>query len=322
MNKNPLSAGSEIRCIVCGGLNSKFVLRKNKGDQRDGNVTLRQCLNCQTVFLADWKDEFIAELYDYYAARIGLGKEELYDPINDLRYEQLLAEFKRFVNGTKVLDVGCGQGQFVDFMVRAGWNVSGIELSDSAVAICQQFGLPVKKMDFFDSALQPASFDLLTMFEVIEHLPLPGQFMARAEELLKPGGILYLTTPNFAALDRRILGSDWDVIHREHLAYFTPKTLRKVIRDNTNFEVVSVDTQNLSVAAMRRLLQSKSTTKNSVDNAGSTTAQSPDMSRENQQALRKKIESSQGLKFLKFGINQVLDWLGCGAAMTALCRKT
>jgi 2-polyprenyl-3-methyl-5-hydroxy-6-metoxy-1,4-benzoquinol methylase len=297
---------STIHCIVCGSLKSEYLLSKSQDGRGDGKITLRQCQDCQTVFLQDWKTEFIPALYDYYSARISLDKSELYNPINKLRYEKLLALFKALVKNNRILDVGCGQGHLVDVAMQNKWEVLGIDLSESAVAICEKFDLPVKKIDFFNPILKPESFDVVTMFEVIEHVSNPAKFIYRAEQLLKPSGLLYLTTPNFNSLEKRILGAEWHVIHREHLTYFEPYTLKNLITNNSNLQITSINTRNISTDAIRRLMFISTKKKHSA-------AKAP--------VLREKIESSILLKLLKSSINTLLNLSGSGSKMIALCRK-
>lgn len=128
------------------------------------------------------------------------------------------------------------------------------------------------------------------------------------EGLLRPSGLLYLTTPNFASLDRKLLGADWHPINREHLVYFTPPTLKKLISTHTRFEVLYIRTRNLSFAALRRLLSHRC-------------CEPENAVREKDQVLRRRIESSGTLRALKFVVNLALERLGWGSAMVALCRK-
>ena len=71
-------------------------------------------------------------------------------------------------------------GGFVDLGLRAGRDISGIELAQTAVEIAQSLGLPVKQCVFFSNNIRPASFEVVTMFEVLEHLPNPVDFLKRA----------------------------------------------------------------------------------------------------------------------------------------------
>jgi 2-polyprenyl-3-methyl-5-hydroxy-6-metoxy-1,4-benzoquinol methylase len=226
-------------CTVCGETeNSKLVLRKEQDGRGNDAIALFRCGQCQTTYLGGHSKFFDEDLYAYYARYHGLKKEDVYDPLTRKRYLALLDFFSAHGRGRTVLDVGCGKGDFVDAALNAGWDVEGIELSQPAVNIAQEFCLPVSNLDFFSMKIENASRDLVTMFEVIEHVPNPGEFFSRAEEIVKPGGLVYLTTPNFNSLDRRVLGAGWDAIHREHLTYFTPKTLINAVRKRTNLDVV------------------------------------------------------------------------------------
>ena len=303
----------DFHCLVCSGINLHLLFRKT-GNRDD--LAIYQCKDCRIVFLAAGDKGFNPELYNYYAERLGIGKNALYDSITEKRYGQLQKKFKSMLSGRRVLDVGCGQGHFVDFMMRSGWNVLGIDLSESAVEICRQYTLPVKKMDIFDSSLKAGSFDLLMVSEVIEHVHNPVQFIRRAEALLRPGGLLYLTTPNYASLDRYILGSDWSVFNREHLIYFTPRTLKRLFKTYTDFNIQSLHTQSLSWTTIKRFLPLKF-----LSSGIQATKQASNTAKLDDQRLREMIEDSVGLKLLKGGLNKVLDLYGCGSSISVLCSK-
>src|SRR4029077_3834385 len=148
-----------------------------------------------------------------------------------------------------LLDVGCGLGELVRVAVDSGWDARGIELSAEAVAVCRRFDLPCDTTNFFDPALD-GRYGLITMVELIEHVANPRTFFERAAELLEPGGVLYLTTPNFNALGRRLLGPDWPLIGPEHVNYFPPATLQGLVA-TTPFAVVGLRTKNISPSQVR-----------------------------------------------------------------------
>ena len=309
-------------CVACGNAHSVFVLQKMLGKPFPRNVMLKRCEECQTVFLADWQKGFIDELYDYYAPRIELERRDLYNALNDSRYSQLLGEISHLLSGKKILDVGCGEGQFVDFAMRRSWEVLGIELSDSAVALCEKFGLPVKKADVFDRGLHQASFDMIMLSEVIEHVPNLIDFVKRLEQLLAKGGVLYLTTPNFNSLDRRVLGADWRVIHPEHITYFTPRTLSRLVATTSKLEQIFLRTRNISLPALRRLISPISLFRPSTEKrTGEESVSLNDKSRLDEQRLRASIEKSGVMIRLKGMMNDTLDRLSLGSTIVALYRK-
>ncbi len=312
----------ESGCVACGNARSVLVLQKMLEKPFPRNVTLKRCEECQTVFLADWQKGFVDELYDYYASRIGLERRDLYNALNDLRYSQLLGEISPLLSGKKILDVGCGEGQFVDFALRRSWDVLGIELSDSAVALCEKFGLPVKKADVFDRSLHQASFDMIMLSEVIEHVPNLIDFVKRLEQLLAKGGVLYLTTPNFNSLDRRVLGADWRVIHPEHITYFTPRTLSRLVARASKLEQIFLRTRNISLPTLRRLIFPISFSRHSTEKRiGEESLSMNDESRLDEQRLRVSIEQSSAMLRLKEIMNYSLDRLSLGSTIVALYRK-
>ena len=151
-----------------------------------------------------------------------------------LRYQgRLVARVECFRQARKgrLLDVGCGAGYFLDAAREAGWQVQGVELSSAAASVGrEQLGLDIFQGTLADAAFPDASFDVLTLFEVLEHLRDPGAVLAEARRILKPGGLLVVQVPNDVEAYRAWLSrSDnrWWVIPPLHLFYFTEPTLRR-----------------------------------------------------------------------------------------------
>src|SRR6266849_5605056 len=106
--------GSGSRCTVCGSDSSRLLLQKVQGDSKEETLRLRTCLQCGTTFLENWEQWYSRDLYDYYRERIGLTRAALYDPITETRYVSLLKWLGNLLPGKRILDIGCGQGHFVD----------------------------------------------------------------------------------------------------------------------------------------------------------------------------------------------------------------
>lgn len=248
-----MSEFSAQPCTVCGSKQSTFLFEKQSDGRRGGAISVYRCLRCKAVYLGCYDERFDADLYEYYEKYRGRPRETLFSPLTAKSYYKVLQLFTLHTQGESILDVGCGMGSFVEAGLRAGWDIRGIELAQPAVEIAENLGLPVKQLDFFSNAISPASYDIVTFFEVLEHLPNPISFLRRAADVVKPGGLVYLTTPNFNCLDRRILGIDWPVIHREHLTYFTPKTLLSAINKKTDFTVLHSETRNITLESLRHI---------------------------------------------------------------------
>ena len=302
------------RCTACRNSQSVIVFRK-------GSLSLHQCLKCRTVFLGGYSDGFVPELYTYYDKYANLEKEDVFDPITSARCEDLLGWFSGFGAGREVLDVGCGLGQFVSVANKCGWKAEGLELSQGAVDFARRQGLPVQNLDFLSEGIEPNLFDLVTLFEVIEHVPNPAEFLRRAGEVIRPGGLVYLTTPNFASLDRFVAGKDWKVIHPEHLTYFTPRTLLALVKKTGRFDILHFRTRNLSVSnlcVLKRVLFSRGTP---IENDRNETKNHCSADREAHDVMR-LIASSPFLGLAKRVVNSLLNITGLGMNIVMLLRRS
>ncbi|MGH9747170.1 MAG: class I SAM-dependent methyltransferase [Candidatus Acidiferrales bacterium] len=132
----------------------------------------------------------------------------------------------------KLLDLGCGDGRFLALAARQ-FDVMGVELSVRASAAARERvpGAQILVSPVTEAVLPKAAFDVVTQFGYIEHEWQPVAGFRVAHRALKPGGLLVIKTPNYASWNRRVMGEDWCGIHiPSHCNYFTPATLRKILR--------------------------------------------------------------------------------------------
>lgn len=130
-----------------------------------------------------------------------------------------------------LLDLGCGNGQFILSAKEIGWNVVGIDTDPKAVLNAQSLGLNVKigGIEHFDG--QAGLFDAITISHVIEHVHDPIKIIQRCYDLLKPGGQLWVETPNIESIGYKIFKNNWRGIEApRHLVIFSPHSLRKLFR--------------------------------------------------------------------------------------------
>ncbi len=134
--------------------------------------------------------------------------------------------------GGRLLDIGCGSGAFLQTFrqQRPGWEVQGIEPDAHAAALVRQQQLAVQECRLEDADLQPASWDAVTMWNVLEHLPDPQAMVQRVRQLLRPGGLLYLAVPLCDSWDARLFGrywQGWDL--PRHFVLFSRATLWRLL---------------------------------------------------------------------------------------------
>lgn len=160
--------------------------------------------------------------------------------------------------GGRLLDVGCGVGTALWRLRAFGWRVRGVELDDGAATIGRQHGLDITTGTLFDAALPAASFDVVRLSHVLEHVPSPLTTLREIHRVLVPGGCLVLAVPNFDAAGLAQYGSCWFPLELpRHLFHFTPAALRRLLRVG-GFEpdgmttVSSLDCHAKSIEQQRR----------------------------------------------------------------------
>ena len=129
--------------------------------------------------------------------------------------------------GGRLLDIGCGNGAYIDQMRQLGWDVAGIEPDEEAASIAMRSGLDVFRGSLEDAKFPAEQFDAVTMNHVIEHVAYPVKLLKECRRVLKPGGRLVVVTPNIKSLGRRLFDDAW--LHwgpPRHLHLFSPSALR------------------------------------------------------------------------------------------------
>jgi 2-polyprenyl-3-methyl-5-hydroxy-6-metoxy-1,4-benzoquinol methylase len=234
----------QVSCPLCGAdvpMNSHF---------RNGAERIRKCPGCSVAFVYPRASGL--ELLSQYSPSYF---QEKYDTLRQSEYVNMqswqtkiamcLKRVDKLRDGKTglLLDVGCGKGWFLESARKHGWEVQGLELCpEVAKATMERVGTQVHIGSIFDVALPSETFDLVTMFDVIEHLEAPLEALRICHRILKPGGALALSTPNLTGLGCRLLGARaFGVWPDEHIIYFGPASMRRAIRlaDFTHFEIAS-----------------------------------------------------------------------------------
>ena len=195
------------------------------------------------------------EIIDIYANYpVGYNTDSI---INNTRVTELLIHFERFRRTNRILDVGCGPGLFLIEAKKRGWEVFGTEFTDEQIKYLNDKGIQTFQGKLASDSFEKESFDIIISSEVIEHINNPLEEMSLFNSFLRRGGVAYITTPNFNAIERFLLKGKYNIIHYpEHLCYYTPKTINLLL-EKCGFEKMTTTTTGLSITRVKNSLKNK-----------------------------------------------------------------
>ena len=268
-------------CLLCSS-EKLNVLEKYK------SAYLCKCKNCGFVFSKKIPTE--TELNNFYK---GYGRDDYLSPVTIKRYNELLDKFEKFRKTGKIIDVGCGIGYFLEIAKKRGWEVYGTEFTDDALEICKSKGIKMSLGKLDPKNYDHNMFDIITSFEVLEHINNPIEEIKNFSKILRKKGLVYLTTPNFNSLLRYKLNENYDIItYPEHLSYYTPETLNFLF-EKLNFRKLKLQTTGISLTKLK--------TKKGQVSVGAISKDSVD------ENVRIKIENIKILSIIKLSINICLS---------------
>ncbi|HXZ29574.1 MAG TPA: class I SAM-dependent methyltransferase [Dehalococcoidia bacterium] len=164
--------------------------------------------------------------------------------------ESQLKLVKKHNDGAHLLDIGCGEGFFLFNASKFGYSTKGVEPSQDAAAYARkEFGLDVEAKPFEELRFAEHHFDVVTLWQVLEHMPYPLMVLKEIHRILKPGGMLVVTTPDIEKIPARILKRRWWCITRLHINQFTTKTLATILK-NAGFKNISAVSYKESISLL------------------------------------------------------------------------
>ena len=299
--------GMTVRCPVCSETGGRPV--------RLGRAhALFRCQQCGVVHSAvDSSDWDAADHYRHYYSASNVG----FDQLTDARYRALLKTFERIHRRGRLLDVGCGAGQLLVAAEGCGWSAVGQEVSASGLqwldSLKSSSGarFELVRDDLLSASLPPASFAAITLIEVLEHLAAPAATLARCWSLLEPGGVLYMTTPNFDSATRRLLGGRWRGLTPDHLCLFNVPSLRRSLLQ-AGFTPHWVVTRNIDIPEILLKIRPRALAP-ATARATETFSATRD--------LRYRIEARPALRAAKALVNAGLRVTRAGDVLDALAVK-
>ncbi|SVB29635.1 uncharacterized protein METZ01_LOCUS182489 [marine metagenome] len=255
------------QCIICGSSDTSVFVHLHSND-----LLALKCKNCSHIFInnSPINADNISEYYtmEDFKGKRTLQEFEYSNYYTDcfVDYNQrnesslVLMQFKEKANyfdsllpkGSKILDVGCATGVFLDMMRKFEWEVEGVEVSNELASYAhEKFDIQVHVKDLTKEKLDSGPFQLITMFDVIEHIPDPNLMIKACSDLLVENGLLLLRTPTEEALLRDIAKGlylttlkkiDFPMLwfySYEHLHSFSTNSLKNLLV-NHGFEVTKV----------------------------------------------------------------------------------
>jgi len=228
-------------CMLCASDAARALIS-------DPPYTVLRCTACGMVWTTPRLSDLRAVYDDGYwrsatPRQRGYGDYRADEPLYLKTFRRRLAIVRRHTArpGT-LLDVGCAAGYFLAVMREAGWEVAGVDLSSEIVAHAHaRFGFTALHAGTLETApWPPASFDLVTLWDLVEHVPDPRAVLMQAHRLLRPDGVLVLETQDVASPFARLLGARWHHFkHAEHLYHFDAATIRRLLAQ-AGFAVVEL----------------------------------------------------------------------------------
>jgi 2-polyprenyl-3-methyl-5-hydroxy-6-metoxy-1,4-benzoquinol methylase len=268
-------------------------------------IRLMRCGSCRLVFHNQFTNE--SELREYYDDYYD-GENLAFSEITDTRFRDLLRSFESYRQSNHILDVGCGSGHFLKVAIEVGWKAYGTEIASSAFEQLSRLGINSFCGKLESASYATGSFDVVYCSEVIEHLVDPVTLLREIGRIIRPEGLLYLTTPNFDSLSRRLLGSKWRVIGKEHICYFTPRSLARAIRE-AGFRRIAVRTRNVDPNEIRKAFTRKPFEAGTGFQVGAT------------EEMRRKFETRPALRLAKSVANVILGATGTGDTIVVRAEK-
>ena len=228
-----------VVCALCGRDEAELLYEgQDRAYGVPGRFPIVECQHCGLVYLNPRPTpQSIGRYYplDYepYRKAPGEARMKIQRFHQRLKLRNRCLVVNRFRNPGRLLDVGCATGTFLAEMKRYGdWHVRGVELNPAAARYAtEELGLDVFNGRLWEADFPEGQFDVVTMWDVLEHVHDPRRTLAEIHRVLKPGGALICSVPNLDSLDARLFGRFWIGLDApRHLYVYSRRTLAAMLR--------------------------------------------------------------------------------------------
>lgn len=238
---------SERSCPNCAFNQTQHEMEKD-------HLHLVRCKRCNLVFVNPIFDE--VHYHQIYSSET---YQEIVRDLGEASHEYRMSRFgvervsimRRYLSSEipspTYLDVGCSTGFVVEAAAKVGWRATGVDLNPSAVEFGKRRGLDLSLCSLFEAGFESEYFNVISLFEVLEHLPDPKKILEHTLSLLKPGGIIFIYVPNYDSASRILLGKDAHFLWpTHHLTYYTIETISYLLH-SFNLKIEMVMTEGLDI---------------------------------------------------------------------------
>ncbi len=227
-----------MECDFCGTLEAEPLIQELK---------VVSCTGCGVAHLEErLPDSALQQFYsEHYFNSDSSGEKGYCDYLRDKplikrTFHKRLKEIEKFIPSKgKALDIGCALGFFIEVARERGWSAEGLDISEYCIDHIKSEGFKGHLGLFQNLQSEENHYDLITMWDYIEHSTTPKQDIEKAYSLLKKDGILIMATPDFSSLPAKLFGNKWmGFKDHEHLYYFSKKDLNQCV-ESLGFELIS-----------------------------------------------------------------------------------
>lgn len=298
-----------LTCPVCESAARVHFMEKE-------GYTYSKCLSCGHVYssLRPSEEKMAASLDEWGKCchgEISRAEWELKPGFAKAAYGARAKLMEKFRLDNTLFDVGCSTGGFLLYMKQLGWDVSGVEASKDSADIARERGLNVHvgRLEDFDGG-QGRKFDVVTMWDVIEHVPDPLKLLDMAGKMVRSEGALVILTPNSRSLSMRLGGQNCETANPAlHLHLFSVSSLKIALEISgyKKAEIRSVDMNPFEIAAYIRDRNS---------------ARSYEDRKQGLDRLKKAADSGPLIPLMRTALNTVIGRTRLGDGLLAVAKKS
>ena len=207
-----------------------------------------KCLNCGFIFVNPKPTPKLLKYYYENSISSKFFQQHIIEPTREYRLKNIAKPRSEWLNSFfnqpgKYLDVGCSTGMIIESMKNLNWTCQGSEFSLDAIKIAKHHGLNVSNSDLNDEDIfEKGSFDLITLFEVLEHVSDISDLITNIRSLLKKEGLLIITVPNINGIEFKFIKENHtNILPPAHINYFSEKSFQ-IIAEKFKFKIEKIST--------------------------------------------------------------------------------